>query len=503
MTLDWSAILPVLVLASSLVTGLVIFFLAEERHAMRTALNLGGAILKLVFVVVMLFGVFRGEQYETRFELVAGVDFVLRSDSLAMLFVTLSSLLWLATTLYAVGYLEGSPQRSRFFGFFSLCVSSTVGVALAGNLITFLLFYEMLTLSTYPLVVHRGTPQALRAGNIYLAYTLGGGALLLAGTAWLYGLLGAVEFDYGQGAVASLAPEADRGTLIVIFVLLVAGLGVKAGLVPLHTWLPIAMVAPAPVSALLHAVAVVKAGAFGIVRVLYNVYGIEFCATLGVLLPLSIVAAATVIYGSLRALAQDELKRRLAFSTVSQVSYIILGAAILGPIGTIGGAVHLVHQGLMKITLFFCAGNIAETLGVHRVSALAGVGRRMPWTMAAFTVAALGMIGLPPTAGFITKWYLGTGALAAQMYWVLGVLALSSILNAAYFLPIVNAAWFKPATTAWQEHIPARRLETDWRLLAPALFTAMLSIGAGLFASAEFSPLTWAKLFAAREYGYE
>jgi multicomponent Na+:H+ antiporter subunit D len=500
--LSWSAAAPLAVLATSLVTALAIFLLAEERHGLRTALNLGGAALKLLLVIAMLWGVYHGTDYELRYPLLAGVDFVLRSDLLSMLFVTLSALLWLFTTLYAVGYLEGSPHRSRFFGFFSLCVASTVGIALAGNLITFVFFYEMLTLSTYPLVVHRGTPKALYAGKVYLAYTLGGGTLVLAGTAWLYGLLPSVDFSHG-GVASALAAE-HHAALIAIFVLLIAGLGVKAGLVPLHTWLPIAMVAPAPVSALLHAVAVVKAGAFGIVRVLYDVYGIEFSAALGLLGPLAGIAAFTILYGSVRALAQDELKRRLAFSTVSQVSYIVLGACVLGPLGTIGGVVHLVHQGIMKITLFFCAGNLAETLGLHHVSRLDGVGRRMPWTMAAFTAAALGMIGVPPLAGFVTKWYLGIGAAAAGMYWVVAVLMASSVLNAAYFLPIVYAAWFKPPREPWKENKAAARapgrLETDWRLLVPALATAAFSIGAGALAAAEFSPLGWAKLFAIQAY---
>jgi len=492
---EWA---PLLTLGSSLVTGIIIFALPEERGSLRTALNLGGAFVKLLLVVAMLWGVFHDREYLFAFELMPGVEFMLRSDSLALLFVTLSAVLWLCTTLYAIGYLEGSPHRSRFFGFFSLCVSSTVGIALAGNLITFVFFYEMLTLSTYPLVVHRGTDKALRAGNLYLAYTLGGGALLLAATVWLYGLVGAVDFT--QGGVIEELSETHRGVLIAIFFMLIAGFGVKAGLVPLHSWLPIAMFAPAPVSALLHAVAVVKAGAFGIVRVVYNVFGVESAADLNVLTPLAIIAALTILYGSVRALAQDELKRRLAFSTVSQVSYIILGTALFGPLGTIGGAVHLVHQGLMKITLFFCAGNIAETLGLHRISEMNGVGKRMPWTMAAFTLAAFGMIGLPPTAGFITKWYLGAGAIAAQMEWVLVVLIVSSVINAAYFLPIIYAAWFKPATTEWHEHIVGTRFETDWRLLLPPLVTVLLSVGAGVLAGAQFSPLTWAKLFAIQEY---
>jgi len=496
--MNWDSGLLLLVLASSLAPGLVIFFLPEERVATRTALNLAGALLKLVLVGVMIWGVSHGHHYEIRLPLLPGLDMVLRADAESLLFVTLSAVLWLVTTVYAVGYLEDSPHRSRFFGFFSLCVTATVGVALAGNLITFLLFYELLTLATYPLIVHRGTEAARQAGHTYLRYTIAGGALLLVGTVWLYGLAGSLEFTH-RGFVAELV-DTHRVTLIVIFVLLIAGLGVKAALVPLHGWLPQAMVAPAPVSALLHAVAVVKAGAFGIVRVVNDIYGVEVAANLGVTGPLAILAAVTIIYGSLRALFQDDLKRRLAFSTVSQVSYIILGIAIFSPIATVGGLVHLVHQGVMKITLFFCAGNLAETLGIHKISEMDGVGRRMPWTMAAFTIGALGMIGVPPLAGFISKWYLGLGALDAGQDWVIFILAGSSLLNAGYFLPVLYAAWFKSPPDAWPAERSYGQRETAWALLVPPVVTALLTVIVGLFALAPFSPLQWAYFITTQEY---
>ena len=492
--------LPALVVLSSLLPGLIIFFLAESRIRLRTTLNLIGAFAKLALIGVMLWGVLNEHEYVFRHTVLPGLDLVLRADALALLFVSLSAALWLFTTLYAIGYLEGAPHRSRFFGFFSLCVTATVGVAMAGNLFTFFLFYELLTLATYPLVVHRGTEKAMRAGHIYLAYTLTGGALLLTGTVWLYGLAGQVDFV--QGGSLSALPLETAGQLQLIFLILIAGLGVKAALVPLHGWLPMAMVAPAPVSALLHAVAVVKAGAFGIVRVVYEVYGIEFAQSLALLLPLAIAASITIIWGSLRALFQDDLKKRLAYSTVSQVSYIVLGVALFGPLGTIGGLVHLVHQGIMKITLFFCAGNYAETLGIHKISEMDGVGRRMPWTTLAFSLGAFGMIGVPPLAGFISKWYLGLGALEAGMPWVLAVLAASSLLNAAYFLPILHRAWFRPASAPWpNEKIPRRRgWETAPLLLIPPLATAAATLIVGLFAASDFSPLDWAKLIADREY---
>lgn len=490
--------LPLLMVASSLLPGLIIFTLAEESVHLRTGLNMFGAIAKLLLLCWMAWGVYHGHHYETRLPLLPDLDLVLRAGPLSILFVSLSAVLWLVTTIYAIVYLEGSPHRSRFFGFFSLCVTATIGVALSGNMITFLLFYELLTLATYPLLVHRGTEAARQAGRTYLVYTIVGGGLLLVGTAWLYSLTGTLEFT-AQGFLSGLGAE-HRTALITIFVLLIAGFGVKAALVPLHGWLPLAMVAPAPVSALLHAVAVVKAGAFGIVRVVYDVFGTEVAADLGVLAPLAWLAAFTIIYGSVRALYQDDLKRRLAYSTVSQVSYITLGVAIAGPVSTIGGLVHLVHQGLMKITLFFCAGNFAETLGVHKVSEMNGIGRRMPWSMAAFTIGAFGMIGAPPVAGFISKWYLGLGALEAGQNWVLLVLAGSSLLNAAYFLPILYAAWFRKPSEAWPHEQDFGRKETAWALLIPPLVTAFLALAAGLLATLPFSPLEWTKFIAEQEF---
>jgi multicomponent Na+:H+ antiporter subunit D len=492
--------LPGLIVLSSLLPGVLIFALREGSHRLRTSLNLSGALLKLLLVGIMIWGVFHEHVYETRWTLAPGLDLVLHADALSVLFVTLSTVLWLVTTVYAIGYLERSPHRSRFFGFFSLCVTATVGLALAGNLFTFVIFYELLTLATYPLVAHRGTPEAIRGARVYLKYTLSGGVLLLLGVIWLQVLAGPIAFV--QGGILDSLPAEAHPQLQLIFLLLIVGLGVKAALVPLHGWLPQAMVAPAPVSALLHAVAVVKAGAFGIVRVVYDVYGVEFAHQLGLLTILGSAAAITIIYGSVRALSQDNLKKRLAYSTISQVSYIALGTAILGPIAMIGGVVHLVHQGIMKITLFFAAGNYAETLGVHRVSEMDGIGQRMPGTTLAFTIGALGMIGVPPVAGFVSKWYLGLGAVeAGQAGWVLPVLVASSLLNAAYFLPILYRAWFKSSNGDWPaEEIPAGRLETHGALLWPPLITALLALAAGLFAAAPYSPLEWAQLIADREY---
>jgi multicomponent Na+:H+ antiporter subunit D len=493
-----------LMLLTSLVPGIVIFFLRESQVRVRTTLNMAGALAKVGLTVLLIPPVVAGIRLEWRLPILPGVDLVLVTDPLSLFFVALSSGLWLLTTIYAISYLEGSPNRSRFFGFFSLCVTATTGIALSGNLLTFLLFYEMLTLVTYPLVAHRGTDKAFNAARTYLAYTLSGGVVVLLGVAWLTWLVGPVEFTPGGAdRVAELVAD-QPAVATAIFAILIAGMAVKSALVPLHGWLPKAMIAPAPVSALLHAVAVVKAGAFGIFRVVHDVFGVSQAMELGVLGPLAVLASVTIVYGSVRALTQDGLKERLAYSTVSQLSYIVLGASIVGQVATTGGLVHLVHQGFMKITLFFCAGIFAETLKVTKVSELAGMGRRMPLTSLAFTVAAFGMIGLPPMAGFVSKWYLGLGGLEAGEPWVIVVLVVSTLLNAAYFLPAVISMWLPPPARSTYS-VPERAgspFEAPKALLFPTAVTALMALLMGLLAGIPYSPFSIAGLIAEGSYPF-
>lgn len=491
------ALAPAVILAVSAVTAVVIFLLGEQAVRARTRLNLVGATLKLALVAAVVPFVFDQNYPALGWEMVPGVRLELRIDTLSVFFALLSALLWLATTIYAIGYLNGGRHQRRFFGFFSLCVTATVGIAFSGNLVTFVVFYELLTLVTYPLVAHAATPQALKAARTYLTYALTGGLLVLVGTVALHTFAGGS--DFASGGNAMVAEFAANRPLVatVVFWVLITGLGVKAALVPLHGWLPTAMVAPAPVSALLHAVAVVKAGAFGLVRVVDDVFGVDVARDLGVLDPLLVWAAITILYGSIRALTQSDLKRRLAFSTVSQVSYITLGLAMYGVVATTGGVVHLFHQGITKITLFFCAGLYAERLGVKTVDALAGMGRRMPWTSVAFTVGAFGMIGLPPLAGFISKWTLAQGALAADRAWVVGVLVLSAALNCAYFLPLVYRIWAPMRETRTE---PLSRPLPFALMLWPAVTTAVLAVSAGLFAEMPYAPLDFAGRIAQRSY---
>ncbi len=487
--------LPLFILMTSLLAAPALFALPESAARLRTTINLGMATLKVALVVWLSLKVSQGVIYDLRLEMLPGLEFKLQADPLALLFIALSAVLWLITTVYSVGYLERGPHRARFFGFFSLCVAATVGIAMSGNLFTFLIFYELLTLATYPLVIHRGDSESLRAGRIYLTYTLAGGLVLLLGTLALWVLTGTTEFV--PGGVLGDLPEINPLAAQLLFLVLIGALGVKAALFPVHAWLPIAMVAPAPVSALLHAVAVVKAGAFGIMRVVYEVFGIETAQALGVTAPLALLAAVTILYGSLKAITQDDIKKRLAYSTVSQVSYITLGVALASPIAAVGALAHLIHQGLMKITMFMAAGNLAEGLGVKKVSQMDGVGRAMPGTMLAFSLAALAMIGLPPLAGFVSKWYLAQGGLDAGAVWVVALLLGSSLLNAIYFLPMLHRAWFRDG--ADQADTPARP-RIGWMLAAPPITTAVLVLVAGGFANAPFSPLEWTRFIVAIEY---
>lgn len=468
----------------SLVCAALVFASADHTF-WRRFFSLSAALLKLSIVMSMLPGALKGVVYT--FDLVQftpGVGLAFRADALGMFFSVVSSTLWLLTTIYAIGYMEREPNRRRFFGFFALCVSTTVGVAFAENLLTMFLFYETLTICTYPLVIHEETPEAMKAGRKYLAYTLTGGAFVLLGSVWTYQLAGTMTLS--QPGILSL--ESGRTTLTALFACLIAGFGVKAAIMPLHGWLPSAMVAPTPVSALLHAVAVVKVGAFGILRVIYNVFGVALLRELGVCNWLSALAAFTILAASVIAIFQDNFKRRLAYSTVSQLSYIVLGASMLTPLAATAAIVHIANQAFAKITMFFVAGAIQRTTGKTTIHEFAGIGYRMPYTMGAFTVAALSFVGVPLFAGFVTKWYLSLGALQAGAWWYVVVMLVSSLLNAAYWLPVVYIAFFKaPAGSQVEMH------EAHWTLLLPTLTCAAYVIFLGSTASVPGMPLSLAQ----------
>jgi multicomponent Na+:H+ antiporter subunit D len=469
--------LPGLAVAVSLL-AVPLVLASGNRPRLRESWTLAAAVAKLGIVATMLPGVLDGRYPETSLgEIVPGVEIALRVDPLGLIFALVASSLWIATSVYSIGYVAAAQERNltRYYAAFATCLAATIGVAFAANLVTFILFYEVLTIATYPLVVHKGTPEAIRAGRKYLAYTLTAGVALLAGAIWTQSIAGSLDFVAG-GLLDGVA--GSDATFRVLFALFVGGLGVKAAIMPLHAWLPAAMVAPTPVSALLHAVAVVKSGVFGMIRVVAFVFGPGLMADAGLATPLLVAAGATVVIASLIALGQDNLKRRLAYSTVGHLSYIVLGAALLHPTALAGGILHITTHATMKITMFFVAGAIYAKTRRQSISQLDGIGRMMPWTMGAFTVAAIGLTGLPPINGFVSKWFIGAGAVEAGNEVVLVVLLVSGLLNAAYFFPIIHRAFFRPP--AVEEH----RDEAPPSILIPLLVTAALSILFGVWPDA-------------------
>jgi len=400
------------------------------------------------------------------FEIVRGIALELRVDQTGLFFGLIASGLWVVTCFYSIGYVRAHNEghQTRYFASFAACIGSTLGVAFAGNLVTFLVFYEMLSLATYPLVIHNESPRAIRSGRKYLTYALTAGVLLLAAVIWTGQAAGTYEFTAG----GILNPGAlSASSMRILFLLFIAGVGVKAGLMPLHGWLPAAMVAPTPVSALLHAVAVVKSGVFGIIRVVGFVFGPETMQGYGLDSLLLLVAGVTILLASCIALRSDNLKRRLAYSTIGHLSYIVLGVALLNREGFAGGMLHMVNHATMKITLFFCAGAIIVHLHKDNVSQLNGIGRAMPWTMGAFAIGALGLAGVPPVNGFLSKWLLCEGSTKLTM----AVLLTSGLLNAAYFFPIVHRAFFRPPDPG-----VAEKGEAPLMMLIPICIVASLSL---------------------------
>ena len=373
-------------------------------------------------------------------EIFPGLVLGFEVEPLGMLFALVAAGLWIATTAYAIGYMRGHQERNqtRFYACFAVAICAALGVAFASNLLTLFVFYEMLTISTFPLVTHAGTEKAVRAGRVYLGILMGTSIVfLLLAIAWTWLLTGTLDFRPG----GILAGRVDGGLASVLLLLFVFGTG-KAALMPFHRWLPAAMVAPTPVSALLHAVAVVKAGVFTVMKIAVYVFGIDFLAEVAASRWLLWMAAFTILASSMVAFTKDNLKARLAYSTISQLSYIVLGAMLASEWGVVGGSMHIVMHAFGKITLFFCAGAIMVASHKTEISQMDGLGRTMPITMAAFCIGALSVIGLPPMGGAWSKWFLGLGALQADQILLLAVLMISSLLNIAYLMPIPARAFF-------------------------------------------------------------
>jgi multicomponent Na+:H+ antiporter subunit D len=423
-----------------------------------------------------------GSQKFVLLDILPGIELAFRADHFGLLFALGASSLWILTSFYSIGYMRTLKEhaQTRYFACFALALSATVGVAFSANLFTLFLFYEALSLVTYPLVGHKESAEAKAGARKYIIYLLGAAKVfLLTAIILTYIVAETLEFHHGGIPVLRERITAQPMLLRMIFALFLFGFA-KNALMPLHSWLPAAMVAPTPVSALLHAVAVVKTGVFSTLRVILFIYGPDAMGELGVDQLALVVASVTIVVGSLLALGQDNLKARLAFSTVSQLSYIILGAALLNPSGVLGGVIHITNHAVSKITLFFCAGSIYVSAHKSEISQMSGLGRRMPWTMAAFALASLSVVGIPGTSGCISKWYLALGTIENGSLISLGVLLISSLLNAAYLGPVVYKAFFEEAPQSTGGERERHIREVPW-IVVPLTVTAVASVLLGLF----------------------
>ncbi len=477
-----SSIKPLLAVIVSLIAAFLILLTGERARNLRESWTILASVVKFAIVFSMVSPILEGKVIEyTVISILPGLSLQFRVDALGILFALTASFLWIITSFYSIGYMRSLNEhaQTRYFACFAIALSATMGVAFSANLFTTFIFYEIITLSTYPLVAHKETSEAVKGARRYLAYLLGTSiAFLLLAIFLTYNAAGTLDFS-NQGI---LAGKGSNALLTVIFILFMAGIA-KAAMMPLHSWLPAAMVAPTPVSALLHAVAVVKVGVFTVIRVVLYIFGIDLLSRLGLGTALAYFASFTIIVASIIALRQDNLKLRLAYSTISQLSYIILGVALLTPSSMVGGIIHITNHAFSKITLFFCAGSIYCAAHKTKISELSGLGKKMPWTMTAFFIASLSMIGVPPAGGFISKWYLAVGSMEAKEIPILVVLLVSSVLNAAYFLPITYKAFFEKQDDAhlhdgYGHHDEIKEIPM---VAIPLVITAITSILMGIY----------------------
>ncbi|MCX7724133.1 MAG: monovalent cation/H+ antiporter subunit D family protein [Thermodesulfovibrio sp.] len=465
------SIKPILAITVSALSAFLIAITGEKLRNLRETWSILASIFKFLVVVSMLPDILCGKVIEYYlFKITSELILHFRVDALGLFFAMTASFLWIITSFYSIGYMRelNEHKQTRYFVYFAITLSATMAVAFSANIFTAFVFYEIITIATYPLVAHKETEEAKKGARKYLAYLLSTSvAFQLTAIVFTYCLSGNLYFSKG----GLLSSDISSSLLTITFLLYIAGI-TKAAIMPLHSWLPAAMVAPTPVSALLHAVAVVKTGVFMIIRVVFYIFGVDLLKSLNLGTVLAVVASFTIVAASVIALRQDNLKLRLAYSTVSQLSYIVLGAALLSPSALKGSIFHIVAHAFGKITLFFTAGAIYVTTRKTKISELDGIGKRMPLTMASFTVGAVSMIGVPPFAGFISKWYLSVGAIESDELFVLVILAISTILNACYFMPIVYAAFMKESKNNEYNGIN----EAPILVLIPTVLTAVLTL---------------------------
>jgi multicomponent Na+:H+ antiporter subunit D len=473
------SVVPAVAILVSAIGALLIAGTGQDRSNLREFWSVAAGVLKLTLVASMIPAVLSGRTPEfVVSRILPGIELAFRVDAFGLLFALGASILWIATSFYSIGYMRtlGEQKQTRYFTCFALALSATTGVAFSANLFTLFVFYEMLTLVTYPLVGHKETPEAKAGARKYVVYLLGAAKLfLVAGVVLTYNYAGTLDFRKGGIIPPAVAAE-EPVLLTVVFCLFLFGFA-KNALMPFHGWLPAAMVAPTPVSALLHAVAVVKTGVFATLRVFLFVFGPDVMRTLGADQLALGVASVTILGGSLLALGQDNLKARLAFSTISQLSYIVLGGALLTTSGILGGVAHVTNHAVSKITLFLCAGSIYASTHKTDISQMSGLARQMPWTMAAFALASFSLVGIPPASGFVSKWYLVVGTVEYASPLLLAVLMVSSLLTAGYLGPVIYKAYFEDAADPGAHHDVH---EVPWMVI-PLMISALVSLLLGLY----------------------
>ena len=447
-----------------------LFILLFRNHAqLREASSLLIAVILFLFTA-QLIGSEQENISHTLFTIAPGLSLAFHIEPLGLMFALLASSLWIITTVYSIGYMRGNKEKNqtRFYLFFAFSIAAVMGIAFAANLATLFIFYEALTLFTFPLVTHKQNADAQSGGRIYLGILLGTSIVFFL-SAMVITWLQAGSLDFVPGGI--LQGNIEKNGAIMLFTLFMFGIG-KAALMPFHRWLPAAMVAPTPVSALLHAVAVVKAGVFSVLKVTIYIFGIDFVSTQNASDWVLWIAVATMLISSVIALSKDNFKARLAYSTISQLSYIVIGAALASPIAALGGAMHILTHAFGKITLFFCAGAVYTATKFTRVSQFNGLGRHMPYTFSAYLIATISIIGLPPLVGSWSKWFLIEGSIKTENFIVLIAFALSTLLNCAYLLPIALRAFFKPPSNEIIDWTPGIK-EAPIACVMPLCITAL------------------------------
>lgn len=471
--------LPLIPIVIVIVTSVLIMVTGKKPN-LREGCSIAGSILTFVSVAAMVPIIFQGHRIVYTLSSIApGISLNFRVDALSLVFGIISSFLWIFATFYNIGYMRSLEEhaQTRYYTCFAIAILGAQGVSYSGSLFSLYLFYEIITIFTYPLVAHHQDEEGYAGAKKYIVYLMGTSkGLLLPATVLTYVLTGTL--DFADNITSGIFSQGSDGVWITVtYGLFIFGFA-KAAIMPLHNWLPSAMVAPTPVSALLHAVAVVKAGVFCISRVMLSVFGLELLQGLNLGLYTAYLVSFTILVASIIALTKDDLKARLAYSTVSQLSYIVLGVALLDPNGVLGGIIHIANHGFSKITLFFCAGAIFVATRKKKISDMEGIGYAMPFTMGAFAVASLSMIGVPPVAGFVSKWYLINGALSIHNIPIVIVLLASTILNAGYFAPITIKAFFQGRKDKWSR---ADIKEAPATMVVPIVLAALISVAIGIF----------------------